>query len=387
MKPRNILFITHYRDLGGGETAQLSLVDHLDPAKWQPHLLVPGEGQFARAWRERGWPVHIQPWRGATTYFVPALWAHLPVRYSIQRLLHEQHIALVHSDYHTLPMALPAAERVGIPCVWNCMGWWFNPKRWQHRFFKRPAATFALSESAKRGFLGEPPFMPPERIQVLYPGINTQRFNPTVDGTMIRQQYGIAPDAPLVAMLARFQNVKGHDVFQAMARLVVEAVPEARFLVAGENTQNAAGDAYRSGILAAHQADPLLRDSLVYAGFRSDTERVMAAADVIVCASDFESYGMVHVEAMASGKPVVSTNQGGPAETVLDGVTGFLVPPRDPAALAENVVRLLRDPVLRARLGQAGRLRVETRFAAEATARLFTDTVEPLLNSPVQAVR
>mgnify|MGYP002378686985 FL=1 len=229
--------------------------------------------------------------------------------------------------------------------------------------------------------------MPPERIQVLYPGINTQRFSPAVDGSPIRQQYGIAPDAPLVAMLARFQNVKGHDVFQAMARRVVEAVPDARFLVAGENTQNAAGDAYRSGILAAHQTDPLLRDSLVYAGFRSDTERVMAAADVIVCASDFESYGMVHVEAMASGKPVVSSNQGGPSETVVDGVTGYLVPPRDPDALAENVVRLLRDPALRARLGQAGRLRVETRFAAEATARLFTDTVEPLLNSRVQGVR
>jgi glycosyltransferase involved in cell wall biosynthesis len=378
--PRNILFITQYRDLGGGETAQLALVEQLDPARWLPHLLVPGEGQFARAWRERGWAVHLRRWRGATTYFLPPIWAHLPISYHIQRLIVGQQIALVHSDYHTLPMALPAAERAGIPCVWNCMGWWFQPKAWQRAFFRRPAATFALSESAKRGFLGEPPFMPPERIQVLYPGINTRRFHPAVDGTPIRQQYGIAPEAPLVAMLARFQNVKGHDVFQAMARRVLESVPDARFLVAGENTQNAAGDTYRAGILAAHQADPLLRESLVYAGFRADTERVMAAADVIVCASDFESYGMVPVEAMASGKPVVSTNQGGPAETVVDGLTGFLVPPRDPAALAERVVRLLRDPALRQQMGAAGRARVEAHFAAEATAKLFTRVVEPLLD-------
>jgi glycosyltransferase involved in cell wall biosynthesis len=267
------------------------------------------------------------------------------------------------------------------------MGWWFRPKRWQRAFFQRPGATFALSESAKRGFLGEQPFMLPERIQVLYPGINTRRFNPAVDGSGIRQQYGIAPESPLVAMLARFQNVKGHDVFQAMARLVLESVPEARFLVAGENTQNASGDAYRAGILAAHQADPLLRERLVYAGFRADTERVMAAANVIVCASDFESYGMVPVEAMASGRPVVSTNQGGPAETILEGVTGYLVPPRDPAALAERVVWLLRDPALRDQMGQAGRARVETRFAAEATAKLFTDTVEPLLTPPGRAAR
>jgi glycosyltransferase involved in cell wall biosynthesis len=380
VKPRDILFITHYRDLGGGETAQLSLVEQLDPAHWRPHLLVPGEGQFARAWRERGWPVHFTRWRGATVWFVPPVWARLPISYHIQRLITEQNITLVHSDYHTLPMALPAAERASIPCVWNCMGWWFRPKPWQRAFFRRPGATFALSESAKRGFLGEPPFMPPERIQVLYPGINTRRFNPAVDGGVIRDEYGIPPEAPLVVMLARFQNVKGHDVFQAMARQVLEQVPDARFLVAGENTQNAAGDSYRAGILATHQADPGLRESLVYAGFRADTERVMAAADVIVCASDFESYGMVHVEAMASGKPVVSTNQGGPAETVVDGVTGYLVPPRDPAALSERVVRLLRDPALRAQMGQAGRERVQAHFAAEATARLFTSVIEPLLS-------
>jgi glycosyltransferase involved in cell wall biosynthesis len=384
MTAHNILFITQYRDLGGGETAQLALVDALDPAQWRPHLLVPGEGQFARAWRERGWPVHIQRWRGASVYFVPALWARLPISRAIQRLIAQEGIALVHSDYHTLPMALPAAERAGIPCVWNCMGWWFRPQTWQRAFFRRPTATFALSESAKRGFLGEPPFMPPGRIQVLYPGINTQRFHPAVDGGAVRAQYGIPPAAPLVAMLARFQDVKGHDTFQAMARLVLESMPEARFLVAGENTQNAAGDAYRARILAAHQADPLLRERLIYAGFRADTERVMAAADVIVCASHFESYGMVNVEAMAAGRPVVSTNQGGPAETVLDGVTGYLVPPRDPAALAERVVRLLRDPARRAQIGAAGRARVEAHFAAAATTRLFLSVVEPLLTPPDQ---
>jgi glycosyltransferase involved in cell wall biosynthesis len=106
---------------------------------------------------------------------------------------------------------------------------------------------------------------------------------------------------------------------------------------------------------------------------------VMAAADVVVCSSDFESYGMVNVEAMASGKSVVSTRRGGPSETVVDGETGFLVEPRDPAALATNVIRLLQDPALRARMGAAGRARVEEHFSADVTAARFQAQIDRLL--------
>src|SRR5687768_7809108 len=159
----NLLCVTHYTGLGGGETALVALAEHLDPARFCPHLLLPRDGQLAARWREFGWPVHITPWRGATVYFVPALWARLTISRSIERLIHDQHIQAVFSDYHTLPMALPAAERAGIPALWWCMGWWFHPKPWQRNFFRRPAATFALSEAVKRGFLGDPPFMSPDR--------------------------------------------------------------------------------------------------------------------------------------------------------------------------------------------------------------------------------
>ncbi len=222
--------------------------------------------------------------------------------------------------------------------------------------------------------------MPPDRVEVLPPGVDTERFQPGIDGSAVRADAGIAPDAPLVALIARFQDVKGHDVFQAMARKVAEAIPAARFIVAGENVHGqSADDAYKQRILAAHQADPLLRERLVYLGFRPDAERVMAAADVIVCSSQFESYGMVNVEAMASGKPVVSTRRGGPSETVVDGETGYLVDAGDADALADRVVTLLRNPNLRQRMGAAGRARVEAHFSAAAMAAQFAATLQKFL--------
>ncbi|MEO8608495.1 MAG: glycosyltransferase family 4 protein [Chloroflexota bacterium] len=379
----NLLFVSSYSDLGGGETALLALASHLDPARFNPHLLVPHEGQLADAWRAHGWPVHITPWRGATVYFIPAIWARLPISHHIESLIREQDIRAVHSDYHTLPMVIPAAERAGIPALWTCMGWWFHPKPWQRHFFRRSAATFAHSQAIKDGFLGNPPFMFSENIEVLYPGVDTERFNPVVDGLKVRFEAGIPTDAPVIALIARFQDVKGHDIFQAMARQVALQIPEARFIAAGENTQSSADNAYRARILATAQTDPLLKTRLKYLGFRPDVERVLAAADVVVCSSYFESYGMVNVEAMASGKPVVSTNKGGPAETIAHGETGFLVPPENPAGLALHVIDLLRDADLRARMGAAGRARAERLFSAQKTANRFMAVLDTLLKIPL----
>jgi glycosyltransferase involved in cell wall biosynthesis len=377
-----LLFVTTYVGLGGGETSLLTLVEALvkRDARYAPHLLLPHDGQLAERWRANGWQVHIMSFRGATTYFVPAIWGRFPTVAKIADLIRRENIRAVHCDYHSLPFALPATRQTCIPLVWTCWGWWFHPKAWQRGFFTQPDVTFAASWAIKDGFLGNPPFMPPERVQVLPPGVDTERFRPGLDGANVRADAGVAQDAPLVALIARFQDVKGHNVFQAMARRVAAEMPDARFIVAGENVHGkSADDTYKARILGAHANDPLLRERLIYLGFRDDAERVMAAADVVVCSSQFESYGMVNVEAMASGKPLVSTRRGGPSETVADGETGFLVDAGDDAALAARVIDLLRDADLRRRMGEAGRARVERLFSAQAMAETFSAALKRLI--------
>lgn len=375
----NLLFVSSYTDLGGGETALLTLAQQLDTARFRSHLLVPRTGQLSERWAANGWPVHVMPWRGATVYFVPALWARLPITRWIEVLMRDQNIHLVHSDYHTLPMVIPAAERAGIPPIWTCMGWWFHPQFWQRGFFRRSAATFAHSRAIKEGFLGSPPFMPPDAVEILYPGVDTERFHPGVDRIKVRFDAGVPQGAPVAALIARFQSVKGHEVFQAMARQVALQIPEARFIVAGENTQTGADNAYKTRILQAAEQDKLLRGRLRYLGFRADVERVIGAADVVVCSSFFEGYGMVNVEAMACARPVVSTRRGGPSETVVHGETGYLVEPGDSAGLAARVIELLRSAGLQQRMGAAGRARVEKLFSARANGEQFTQVIEKLL--------
>jgi len=378
---RNLLFISHYTGLGGGERIQLNLMGALDPARYAVHLVCPREGQFPQAARERGAQVHILPFRGVTTVFVPALWMRLPISRRLADLVRAHDIHLIHSDYHALPFAVAAGEAAGVPAVWNAIGWWFPVHPWQRAFFaQRVDQIVAITRAVRDRWLGDPPRLPPDQIPVITPGVDPDEFRPgAADGSAIRAQMGIGSDAPLVALLARFQQVKGHDVFHAMAQRVVAEIPEARFAVAGENVFGASKDeAYKRAMLAHAQQDPVLRAALTHLGFQ-DARAVLAAADVLVCPSRFESLGMVHLEAMAMGVPVVSTDNGGPAETVVDRATGFLVPPDDPGALAERVLRLLRDPALRARLGAAGRARVLAQFTARGYADRMAELFERVI--------
>lgn len=382
MATRPLLFISAYTGLGGGESVQLNLLGALDRTRYPAHLLCPREGQLPEAARALGIPTHTLPYRAATAWFIPALWMRFPVCAAIARLIRAQGIAAIHSDYHSLPYAVGAARRARIPVIWNAMGWWFPARPWQRRFFRREVTQIiAITRAVRDRWLANSGhFMPPERIRVLVPGVDPALYHPDISGAPVRAKLGLAPEVPLVGLIARFQHVKGHDIFQAMARQVLAALPEARFVVAGENVFGVARDeAYKQQILSAAHSDPVLRERLTYLGFWQDAREVIAAADVIVCPSRFESLGMVHLESMALGRPVVSMNNGGPAETVIEGQTGYLVPPEAPAALAERVLMLLRDPALRARMGAAGRAHVLAHFTAAGYAAQFAQLVENLV--------
>lgn len=376
---KRILFASWYTGLGGGETDLLALARSLTEQGYECHLLLPKAGQLSERWQAIG-PVHLLPFRGATTFFVPAIWARLPVVKRFVELLRQQKIDLAHSDYHSLPMLAPAARRAGMPLVFTLWGWWFQPKPWQRAFFRAIPMTVARSLAIRDGFLGEPPFRPVENLPVIYAGVDTRRFHTSLDAARLREQLGIVPDQPVVAMAARFQRVKGHHSFQAIAEAVAEKEPSARFIVAGDNVFGVAADSrYRDEILRRAQANQTLRDRLHYIGFRQDIEQVYAAADLLVCPSDFESFGIANLEALACGKPVVSTNRGGPLETLRQGETGFLLDPGDIAGFAQAVTRLLRDKDLREKMGRAGRADVCARFSSAAMAAAYQRVIEDLL--------
>jgi glycosyltransferase involved in cell wall biosynthesis len=157
--------------------------------------------------------------------------------------------------------------------------------------------------------------------------------------------------------------------------MVAEAMPSAQLLIAGEGSGL---DELRT--LAASFGPAESRIS--FTGHRDDIAAITAALDVSVLPSHREAQGLVIIEAMAAGRPVVASAVGGIPEMIQDGVTGLLVPPGDPAALARAIVRVLQDAKLAERLGRAGQALVRGRFDVgemlDRVATLYEDGVAEL---------
>jgi glycosyltransferase involved in cell wall biosynthesis len=196
-----------------------------------------------------------------------------------------------------------------------------------------------------------------------------------VTGHDLRQELGIPAGAPVLVALAMLRRQKALGVLVQALAIVRERFPDAVVLVAGGPLDdNPEADRLRRliGELGLEPAVHLL-------GRRDDVGDVLAAADVGVLSSDYEGTPLAVLEYMQAGLPVVATAVGGVPEFVVDGVTGRLVPPRDPAALAGAVVQLLDDPERRRGMGERGRDRQQAEFTFDAVVDRFVALYDELL--------
>ena len=194
---------------------------------------------------------------------------------------------------------------------------------------------------------------------VVYNGVEGS----TVDadaGRTLRSETGIDDRAPLVLSVGRFVEPKDQKILLAAWSDVVRTAPAAVLALVGSGPLE--------GELRAAVASLGLGDSVRFVTPRPDLASAYSAADIFALSSLWEGLPYVILEAMAHGLPVASTNVDGIPEAVEDGVSGLLVPPRDPAALADAIVRLLEDPAMRARMGEAGQRIVRERFGLERMA-------------------
>lgn len=172
----------------------------------------------------------------------------------------------------------------------------------------------------------------------------------------LRRELGIDEDTPLIGIVARLAPIKAHEDFFAAAAEVLKAKPKTCFLVIG--------DGERRAPLEQLVFNLGLQDRVRFLGWRRDMPRIYADLDVVVLTSRNEGSPVSLIEALAAARPVVSTAVGGVPEVVLDGETGLTVPVSDPRAMADGIVRLLRDRGEAERLAQAGRRHVFPRYDA-----------------------
>jgi glycosyltransferase involved in cell wall biosynthesis len=244
------------------------------------------------------------------------------------------------------------------------MAWWESGR---HLLVTRVANQFvdrvvAVSESVRRHTI-ERERLPPGRIVTIPNGIDLAEFDDArrLDSAWCRPPGG----GPVVAMTAGLRPVKAHEDLLAALTLLCPQYPGLRLLLIGDGPRRREleGMVRRLG----------LEPHVLFLGWQDNVASLLDQVDVFVLSSTSEGQSNAILEAMAASRPAVATKVGGNPDTVEDGVTGLLVPPRSPERLAESIGSLLADPARARALGAAGRARVERLFSAHAMARRLED--------------
>jgi glycosyltransferase involved in cell wall biosynthesis len=217
----------------------------------------------------------------------------------------------------------------------------------------------------------------PSRTKVIYNGIDTSQL--TCDSevvSQVRRKLDLTPDSKVVGMVARMFPAKRHDIFLQAAAIVNRAIPDTRFVLLGDGL-------LRSNLEKLSQELGLV-SKVIFVGEQRDVVPYLSTFDVFALSSDTEGLSLSICEAMALGKPVVATNVGGNQELVVDGNTGFLVPPGDPEALSEAMIRLLRDHDMAQAMGRRGKEKVMSQLSLERYVNEYQSLYEETLSKKRQ---
>ncbi len=294
---------------------------------------------------------------------------------------------IVHSQYHPAIFAGNLAKKtLGKPHVFTYHGFapvgiWKSPRQRIKMLDHRIGTFFALrlgvdriitvSQYLKRQLLDSYKINE-EMIQVIYNCINTERFNPEVEGDEIRRKYGLS-DIPIILYLGRLAPYKGVQYLIKAIPLILRERPEAKFLIAGSRR-------YDMLDLPGMAKSLGVKESVIFTGFVPDrlVPKFYASCDIFCYPSLWEGFGLPVAEAGATGKPVVAFRTGALPEIVENESTGFLVEP-DNTELAEAVIAMLEDEKRRRKMGQEARNRISRLFSrrkmVEKTLKVYEEVL------------
>lgn len=386
---RPIVYLHTTSEVGGSDVSLVRLVEGLDRSRYRAIVCLPSDGPLVARLRTAGADVRVLPVLKKLTsrrgwIYLAGFVLNFPrAILALRSVVRDTHAALMHTNtIHNL-YGGPAAWVTGTPHIWHIReivwqkGWLRRVELWLARHL---STRIIVTSDAVAAMFGPPEGRPTTLVKVSN-GIEVDRFHPG-EAPQIREALGAQGDAPLFGLVCRLDVWKGVEVFLEAAAQVVRDRPEARFAVVGGAI--AGLEAYAASL--RERARSLgVETHVTWTGWAYGPEMmpdVHRALDVLVLAStEPEPFGLTVVEGMASGRPVIATAHGGPCELVVDGVTGLLVPPKDPAALAAAMRQCLDTPAAARAMGEAGRARAVERYSSAAylagVQRVYAEVLDP----------
>jgi glycosyltransferase involved in cell wall biosynthesis len=350
-----IAFIDKQRSWTGQTKRTFLIASALDREKFEPIFIGQPGSILGQRMSELGIPVFEVDMGGLQ--FFPAI-------LKVSRILRRERVALVDAHgYRDHVISVIAARFAGTKGVLRTK---HNHVPLKGGVFSRfiyntlTAKVVAISDHIRRVLIESG--MPPEKVITIHSSVDLEQFSPRAKAPAILEAFGLRENTEVVGMVARIHRRKGFDyLLQAIPMLIDKGV-DRKFLIVGKGHERFQGEIAELGI-EAHVISP---------GHRRDVADILSVIDIFVLPSLEEGLGIAILEAMAMGKPIVSTRVGGIPEAVEDGINGILVPPADTRAIAAALRELLNDKEKAGRMGRESRRIAEERFSRR---RMISDTL------------
>jgi len=383
-----VAYLDHAVEVGGGaEEALVDLLRFVDRDLVEPRLIVAertdwlrdvdlAEDEIVRFFPESGEVLErSRDTLGDSRSNLRSLRRSLgPVR-GLAHLLRRHHVDIVHTNsLKTHVLGGLAARMARKPLVWDVRDILDpGPARRLLLRVARFTRPHIIAMSAAVGRFLEPAHCP---TSVVHGGRSPEHFRQVPASDALRAELGLTRDNEVVTVIARLTPWKGHMVLLDAFRAVHVERPQARLLVVGAPTFWE--ETYLTE-LQERAAQLGCAEAIRWTGFRDDIPAILSLTDVMVLPSFNEPFGIVIVEAMIAGKPVIVCDSGGPPEIVEDGVTGLIVPTRKVGPLADALVTLLSDPVRAHEMGRRGRKRAVEHFDIRRSVRDIEDIYRQIM--------
>ena len=346
--------VLHSLHVGGAEVLAARLARGLGDRVRFLFACLDDLGTLGEELRQEGFPVHLLRRRSGLDW---------RCSYRLGRLLCREQVDVIHAHQYT-PFFYGSTARLLYrrPAVlFTEHGRHFPdfPRRKRmlanRLLLRRADRVIGVGEAVRRALISNEG-IPAERVDVICNGIDLKPFGTEIpDRTAVRREMSIGPHDLVIVLVARLDYLKDHaTAIRTLAR-VVKQRQDARLVLVGQGPElsKIEEQVRQSGV----------EGNVRLLGQRKDIARLLAVSDVFLLTSISEGIPLTLIEAMAAGVPVVSTNVGGVAEVIEDGVTGLLAPSGNDEALAEHVLRLSVDEGLRRRMAECGRRRAAETFS------------------------
>ena len=367
--PHVLLVLDQFpKTLGCGERIVLKIAALLPRYGYRASILTFSVHPESAALNSPPCPIYLLPLQ--RTYDLKAFQAALDFR----QFLRQQKIQIVQTFFESSDLWAGLVTRTSSKAklIWSRRDMGILRATKHHLAYRlmanAPHAVFAVSEQVRR-YCIEIDRIDPARVQTIYNGLDIVDWNTP-------PRLANAPGKVIVTTVGNIRRVKGHDVFIKAAAAIVQHFPGVSFSIAGDVLEP---DYFSE--LQSLVRDLNLSKHFHFVGGVTHLREHLSSADIFVLPSRSEGFSNAIVEAMAASLPVVATNVGGNAEAVEDGVSGFIVPFDDPAALSAAITRLISNPSQAKAMGEAGRNLVMEKFTTEAMMSKIAACYKNLLAS------